>query len=311
MNDGSFGRRDVLKGTAVLFAAAGWGGARAATAGVASGLAEVIEPLQPPAQVPVHSGLAKLADVKLWYWDTGGSAVPVVLMHPMTGSALVWDYQQPVLAGAGHRVIGYSRRGHHGSEVGPRRSPGTAAGDLFALARALNLGRFHLIASAAGAFGALDYALSYPETLCSLVLACSTLGIQENEHDARLSAITPPGFAALPPDFIELGPAYRAVDRRGAERWRELERMSRVAGDIEQGYLNRVRWTSLETLRVPTLMICGDADLYAPPPIMAPAARHIPNCRFEIIGQCGHSAYWERPAQFNELILNFLKTSQS
>jgi pimeloyl-ACP methyl ester carboxylesterase len=311
MNSGLLGRRDILKATAAIYSATSFASAGAPTADTVCGLAEMLGRVQSPAQVPVHSGLAQLPDVKLWYWDTGGAAAPVVLMHPMTGSALVWEYQQPVLASAGYRVIAYSRRGYHGSEPGPMSNPGTAAGDLFFLARTLNLGRFHLIASAGGAFGALDYAISYPETLYSLVLACSTLNIQESELDAQLRAITPPGFAALPPEFCELGPAYRAVDPRGVQRWKELQQMSRVADNIEQGFINRIRWDSLQAMRVPTLVISGDADLYAPPPIMAVPARHMPHSCFAIIGQCGHSAYWERPVQFNELILRFLRLSKS
>ncbi len=115
-----------------------------------------------PAQAPQTEGLAKLPGVSLYYWDTGGSGEPVILLHPYTGSARVWSYQQPVLAKAGYRVIAYSRRGFAGSQTGAKDDPATAADDLGALMDFLSLPRAHLIASAHGAFAALDFTLSHP-----------------------------------------------------------------------------------------------------------------------------------------------------
>ena len=43
-----------------------------------------------PAQVPAKDGVAQLPDTRLWYWDTGGQGVPIVFLHPATGSALIW-----------------------------------------------------------------------------------------------------------------------------------------------------------------------------------------------------------------------------
>ena len=51
-----------------------------------------------PAPVPAKEALATLPDTRLWYWDTGGEGIPVVLVHPATGSALIWGYQQPAFA---------------------------------------------------------------------------------------------------------------------------------------------------------------------------------------------------------------------
>ena len=69
-------------------------------------------PIPIPAQAPAKEGVAQIPDTRLWYWDTGGTGVPIVLAHPATGSGLIWGYQQPVFAKAGYRVIGYSRRGY-------------------------------------------------------------------------------------------------------------------------------------------------------------------------------------------------------
>src|SRR3954465_5340275 len=72
-------------------------------------------PVPVPAQVPAKEAWAQLADTRLFYWDTGGDGQPIVLMHPNSGSAMIWGYQQPAFAGAGYRVIAYSRRGYTNS----------------------------------------------------------------------------------------------------------------------------------------------------------------------------------------------------
>src|SRR5688572_14304892 len=72
--------------------------------------ANPMRPIPIPAQAPAKDGMAQIPDTRLWYWDTGGQGVPIVLLHPATGSALIWGYQQPVFANAGYRVIAYSRR---------------------------------------------------------------------------------------------------------------------------------------------------------------------------------------------------------
>ena len=73
-----------------------------------------------------------------------------MLLHPASGSALIWLYQQPVFAKAGYRVIGYSRRNYYNSELSPADNPGTASEDLQNLIEFLRLEKFHLVSSAAG-----------------------------------------------------------------------------------------------------------------------------------------------------------------
>jgi pimeloyl-ACP methyl ester carboxylesterase len=215
-----------------------------------------------------------------------------------------------VLAKAGYRVIGYSRRGFHGSETGPADQPGTASQDLHELLSALGIDKFHAVATAGGAFVAADYAVSHPQRLLTLTLACSILSVEHPALTTLTSGLRTPGFEALPAYFRELGASYRACDPEGTERWKELERTSlsgpRVSQPMGGG---RLTPASLGRLTMPTLLIAGDSDLIAPPPVARFLARHIPNCRLEVIPECGHSAYWERPALFNDIVTGFLRES--
>ena len=101
-----------------------------------------------------------------------------MLLHPATGSALIWGYQQPVFAKAGYRVIAYSRRGYYNSAPHDQSNPGIGSEDLKNLADVLGLGRFHVVASAAGGSIASDFAFSYQDRLMSLTISSNSFGVR-------------------------------------------------------------------------------------------------------------------------------------
>lgn len=259
-----------------------------------------------PKQAPVKEGLAQLRDVKLWYTDTGGTGPAVIFLHPSTGSGLIWGYQQPVFAAAGYRVVTYSRRGHAGSEPGPKDNPGTGADDLRDLADALGIDRFHAVGLAAGGITGMDFAVSYPQRLISLVEACTIMGIDDDAYQAMSNGLRPKGFNEMPPDFRELSPSYRAIDAEGVRQWLELEHKA-VPQRVNQRKTSKVTWDALRAMKVPTLLVTGDADLYTPPAVLKMFAQALPNSEAVVIPEAGHSVYWEQPDEFNRIVLAFLK----
>ena len=257
----------------------------------------------------MSEGVVDVPGARLAYIDTGGRGVPVVLLHAGTGSARVWEHQLPAFTSAGVRVIAYDRRGFGRTVTTSGGPTSTAADDLEALAAHLRLDRFHLVGTAAGGIVATDYALSFPSRLRSLVIANSIVGVQDEEYLELGRRLRPKSFGDLPADFRELGPAYRAANPAGTERWLALERMSRAPGPPQppQPARNQITFTALETIKTPTLLITGDADLYTPPPAMDLVARRIPGAETLLIRAVGHSAYWEQPDIFNEAVLAFIK----
>jgi pimeloyl-ACP methyl ester carboxylesterase len=260
-----------------------------------------------PPQAPAKEGMADLPGARLYYWDTGGAGEPVVLLHPATGSAAIWAYQQPALAAAGYRVIAYSRRGHYRSERGDEANPGTMAGDLRALTQFLRLGRFHLVGSAAGGFIGPDYALAFPDDVLSVTIANSLGGVQDPAYNRTTAALLPKGFTDLPPDFRELSPSYRAANPPGCKRWLELEHMAVSGAPVRQRTLGALSWANIERIAAPVLLITGDADLYQPPSRLREYASHLKNAEAVVISEAGHSAYWEQPEAFNLTLIDFLR----
>jgi pimeloyl-ACP methyl ester carboxylesterase len=305
-------RRDILAatmagGAAMLLAGASGPSAAQSPAAAARDPHPLgVNPLPPELTAPAQ--VARLAGVDLWYWDTGGSGAPIVLLHPATGSGLIWGYQQAALAAAGHRVIGYSRRGYWGSTSGDPANRGTGAEDMRMLLDHLGIKRAHLVATAAGAFIGASFALAWPERVRSLTLACTILSGADREVMALVPSLREPWWNGLPQEFRELSPSYRALNREGVALWHKLEERSR--GDNtpftqptgEQGTL-----ASIARFTMPVLLISGASDLISPPPVARAFAKAIPDSELVVLSECGHSAYWERPDLFNAAIIDFLK----
>lgn len=285
--------------------------------------ADATAPRTEPAQHPAKQGYVDVPGARLWYWDTGGPGEAVILVHPGTGSGLVWGYQQPVFSKAGYRVIGYSRRGHYRSTITDPGQEEAASADLLRLASSLGVARFHAVGSAAGGIVVTDLAVRHPERLLSATIACSLVGIQDKAYEALGTRLRPAGFERLPPDFRELSPAYRATHPEGTARWLALEQQSRRAASPKEarpaskdaakpkarsrGKRPAITWSDLRKLRVPVLLIGGDADLYSPPPVLRDIGAVLQDATVRIIEEAGHSAYWEQPTAFNQLVLEFLK----
>jgi pimeloyl-ACP methyl ester carboxylesterase len=250
---------------------------------------------------------AELPGVRLWYKDTGGNGIPVVFLHSNTGSSQNWEHQIPAFTAAGYRLIAFDRRGWGRTMPAAGAQPGTAADDLHALMKSLRIERFHLIGTAGGGFAALDYALSFPAELRTLVVANSIGGMQDEDYLELGRRLRPPQFDALPPDLRELGPSYRASDPEGVRRWLELEHMSRQSGASAQPYRNRMTFSMLYSIKLPTLFITGDADLYAPPPVLRMFTSRIKGAQSLIVPEAGHSTYWEKPDVFNRAVLDFIR----
>jgi pimeloyl-ACP methyl ester carboxylesterase len=299
------GRKTFFWACAVLLALSASDAARVPTE-AAELSTDPLAPVAIPPQVPVREGIADLVGTRLWFWDTGGSGEPIVLLHPASGSGLIWGYQQPVFAKAGYRVISYSRRGYYGSAPTDRANPGTGSEDLHQLVEFLGLGKFHLVASAAGGSIASDYAFSHPERLLSLTVSSNQFGLADGEIPAAGARIRPKIWDEIPVEVREVGPSYRARNPEGYQLWIELERKSGLVDAFRQPLKNRITEAMLGKLTVPTLVISGVADLATPPAIARLIAAKIPNAELVVASESGHSVYWEQPEVFNRAVLEFI-----
>lgn len=228
---------------------------------------------------------------------------------PVPGNTRLRCSRRPGIASS--RTIAAAGAGPSFDATGPA---GTGADDLLGLLDALKVDRVHLVATAGGGFVALDFALSFPARLRSLVVADSIGGVRDQEVLDLESRIRPPQFDALPPEVRELGPTYRAANPDGTRLWAEIEKQSRPSlpptSTLQLAYSvpmrNQLTLSLLEQIHVPTLLLSGGADMTAPPPLMKLLASRIRNAEF-LVPNAGHSVYWEEPEVFNRSVLDFIR----
>ena len=263
-----------------------------------------------PARAAEENGASvDLPGVKLWYTDTGGNGVPIVLLHANTGTSESWPAQKEAFSKAGYRVIAFDRRGWGKSMADPSTGPqpGSVAGDLDSLVTALKLDKFFLLGTAGGGFAALDYAAWHQEHLRGLIIGASTGLFSEKVMTDFTNRIAIPGLDKLPGQYIELGLSYRGADPEGTARWVEIEEHARQPGAPSQPLRTPNTFAKVETITVPTLILVADADLYAPQALMRLWAAHIKHHDWVVIDDAGHSVAWEKPEQFNAAVLEFLR----
>ena len=252
---------------------------------------------------------ARLLGVDLWYNDSGGPGTPLIFLHAASGTCDSWLCQVPEFTAAGYRCITYDRRGWGLSKpTNSGEQPGYVSDDLQRFVDYLSLDRFHLVATAAGGIGGLDFALLCPERTLSLVVASSIGGVQDPEYLEVQHRLRPPEIQALPVELRELGPSYRALNPEGTRLWIDIERSSRTESTHEPGQSLRQPMTfeRLKTMRVPVLVLVGGADLLSPPALMRLLAERIPQCEYVTMPEAGHAAFWEQPEIWNRLVLEFL-----
>jgi pimeloyl-ACP methyl ester carboxylesterase len=278
----------------------------ASAAGEAPQTGDSLKGLTTPVPKPASrtEGIADLGNTKLWYWDTGGSGPAIVLLHPGSGSGESYPYQQPAFAKSGYRVISYSRRGQYKSALGTDAQSFFPADDLVHLMKHLKVEKFHLVGNALGGYIALDVAISHPDRVLSLVVANSMMGISDAEFSRTLQALRPPAFNDLPIELKELGPSYRAANPVGVAEWKK--RHERAGAGSPVRLRNKIDWTTLSGLKMPTLLVTGDADLFMPPFLLHQVGDKIPHSTVVVIPNAGHAVEWEQPELFNSTVLEFI-----
>jgi pimeloyl-ACP methyl ester carboxylesterase len=252
---------------------------------------------------------AELPGVKLWFTDTGGTGIPIVLLHANTGTSASWEPQATAFAREGYRVIAFDRRGWGQSLADPATGaqPGSVAEDLDALANHLQLDKFHLVGVAGGGFVSLDYAAWRPDRLRSLVVAASTGQFAEKEMRDFTARVEIPELRRQAAVYREVGPSYRGVNPEGTKRWVEIEEHAQQPGAPSQPLRTPNTFAKLSTVTMPILVMAADADLLAPPALMRTWAAHLKNYEWATVPESGHAIAWERPDMFNEKVLGFVK----
>lgn len=246
-----------------------------------------------------------------------------VLSHGVTLSVRTWLLQLDALPAAGFRTIAFDHRGHGASELGAGgHSVSNLADDVRGVLEGLDLHDVVLVGHSMGGIAVQSFVARFPhvasERLAGLVLlstlARSPGGSQAarvNRLTERLARRTPDttalwaapnlglllarfGFGSDPkPSHVELVRRMMldcsADTRAGAPR-------SLIGFDLAD---------ALASIAVPTMVVCGTADLITPLRESQRMASAIPSARLEVLAGGGHMLMLERAAALDALLTGF------
>ncbi|HLY50456.1 MAG TPA: alpha/beta hydrolase [Solirubrobacteraceae bacterium] len=263
---------------------------------------------------------AELGQLNLHYRLEGDGPETVVLVNGLADDLETWADQVPALLEAGYRVLRFDNRGIGLSDkpTGPYTTSMFAA-DTKALVDRLEISDFHLLGVSMGGMIAQEYALAHPEDLRSVTFACtyaapgplcsrmfslwaemaSVMGVPAVMRDVTLWAFTPEFFEARAEEAAEFETAMRFIDQP-------------IPAYLAQLHSIQVHDATdrLGSLRVPALVLAGEADILIPVELSRRLHSLIPAARWATT-RGGHACLWEYPEPFNDAFIAFLGSVSS
>ena len=249
---------------------------------------------------------------KLYYEECGSGPRAVVLIHDGIAHSAVWDDVWPAFCKKFHTVR-YDRRGYGRSPEATTLYWETE--DLAALLRHLRIAQTILVGSSHGGELSIDFTLQHPEMVEQLVLVGAVVsgmpysdhflnrGIQNSKPFDKNDV--PAGLTNWAKDKYLLAPNHDKAQKRlqGLLTANPQDLTHQDLARPTQAALPR-----LKEVRVPTLILTGDADI---PDVHAHAGAieaGIPGSRRVVLRDAGHLMYMEIPEEFSRVVIGFIET---
>ncbi len=246
--------------------------------------------------------------VRLFY-DTWGDGDAIIFAHGAGGNAASWWQQIPSFA-ATHRVLAFDHRGFARSPCPPEAfSRRYFVEDLVAIMDDAEIDRAILVCQSMGGWTGLGMALTHPDRVTGLVMSHTPGGIstpemdeiRQNAADHRPKLTSPFAHWAVAPDFhekqLELSHLYTQISAFNTTL--DLSLMGREL----QTPVDLDRFNGYE---IPTLFLTGEQDVIFPPEMIVLAAAEVPGAEVRVLGDAGHSSYFESAALFNRTVSEFI-----
>jgi 2-hydroxy-6-oxonona-2,4-dienedioate hydrolase len=249
----------------------------------------------------------------------GCEGAAVILLHGLTARADRWRHNLDTLGAAGVRAIAIDLPGHGLAYKGPDfdYSAKGYTDWLDALFTEMGLERVVLVGTSFGGLIAASYAADHPERVLGL-MAVGAIGLVPSGPERCQRTVV--WLQEMQRDQIrermKRGVADQALitEELVEEDWR----INNSAGAAEafsslgQYYLNAIDVDSAAP-RVaamgacfPTQLVWGEFDQSVAREYGEQAQQIIPGAVLHIVRDCAHFPYWERPQEFNRLVLDFV-----
>jgi pimeloyl-ACP methyl ester carboxylesterase len=246
-------------------------------------------------------------------FDERGSGPAVVLVHGHPFSRAMWRGQLDSLSDA-FRVVapdlpGYGESPARGETITPRG----LADAVVELMDAIDVDRATVVGLSLGGLVAMELGLGYPDRVAGLVLTATTAApLTPEEAEMRRSTAARLERHGMLDHALEMaGRLFGPAARRDPDLVLPIvEVMLRTsptgAAAALRGRAERPPYHELlRELRVPALVLVGDADFFSIPEITAQLVASLPDPAVQILPGVGHMPNLEAPERFDEAVRAF------
>lgn len=263
---------------------------------------------------------AKVGDINIYYETYGSGGALAMIMG--LGGGIPWLFRQIPVFSQQHLVVAFDNRGTGGSDAPDiPYSMEMMAGDLAELMDYIGIKSAHVFGISMGGMIAQHFALLYPKKVKTLILGATTCG----------------GTHRILPDMKAIKVLFdmdRMQKMAPEERARETlpfvfsrqfidsnqvpiqELLAKMVGHVTplHGYMRQAgaimghdTYERLSEIKMPALVIAGDADKLVPVENSRIIASRIPAAELTILENMGHGFNIEAADEVNDIILCFLK----
>jgi 3-oxoadipate enol-lactonase len=251
---------------------------------------------------------------RLYYEECGTGPEAVVLIHDGIAHSAVWDDVWPDFCKHFHSIR-YDRRGYGRTPVAT--APYTEIEDLAALLRQRKVSHAVLVGSSHGGALSIDFTLRYPGVVQQLVLVGAVVsGFPYSDHFLNRGMINsqpfekndvPTGLANWAKDKYLLAPGHDAAQKR------LLAVLTANPQDMTHSDFARPTLPAigrLHEIRVPTLILVGDADIADVHAHAGAIEAGISESKRVVVPDAGHLMYMEHPVEFSHRVINFIESNR-
>jgi 3-oxoadipate enol-lactonase len=247
------------------------------------------------------------------HYEISGEGPWLTMSHSLACDLHMWDPQMPALTKK-FKVLRYDTRGH-GQTSAPtgEYTLGQLADDVKGLLDALKIKQTHWAGLSMGGMVGQTFALQYPGTFQSMVLADTTSRRPPDAAkmwDERIQNAQQKGMEAL---------VEGTLGRWFTEPYRKTHKdvMARIGGDIRKtpvaGFvgcchaISKIDLTDrLKEIKCPTLVIVGEQDMGTPVEAARAIHQNLPGSELKIIASAAHLSNIEQAEEFTKTMLGFL-----
>ncbi len=261
--------------------------------------------------------LTEANNVTLSYNDVGEGNIPIIFLHGYPFDKSTWKIQMDSLKST-YRVIAFDIRGFGKStDEMTELSIDLFAEDLVSFMDKLNIKKSIVCGLSMGGYIALNAIIRFPERFKALILCdtqciSDTAEVKENRY-TTIEQINNEGLELFIEKFVKsvFHPETIVNKTELVENLRKVV-IANSKDIITSGLIALAERTgtcsSLETIQIPTLIICGENDKLTPVTQSQFMHELIKYSTLKIITGAGHVSNLEQPDEFNKHLLEFLNT---